>query len=903
MRTAIVALALSALTTAVAASEFWPGADYDPQAPDYQQVLGYQPGERISDPREIRAWFEALEQAYPNRIEVVPYAESWQGRALFYAVIGTPERIRNLDAIRADIQAIAQPHEHDEAAVQAAMERVPGTVWLSYSVHGDEISPADAAMYTAYHLLAARDDEVVDSILERNLVFIDPMQNPDGRARFIHSFEAAEGLEPAASRLAAEHDQPWPSGRVNHYLFDLNRDWLAITQPETQGRVEALLQWYPLAFVDAHEMGSDASFFFAPEAVPYNPHLANNQRESLKLFGHNNARWFDRFGFEYFTREIFDAFYPGYGASWPSYYGGVAMTYEQGSAAGLVIRRRDTTELTYAESVRHHFVASLATAQTVAEHRDRLWRDFRDYRTSAIEQPGKQGPRNYVIPAQTDQSGADRLAAVLASHGIDMHRSDGAINACGREFGSGSYVVPAAQPAYRKLRVLLDRQVAMSEDFVAEQERRRAKDLPDQIYDVTAWSLPLMFNVETLRCNDRIATGNMELVEPGQTPAGEVRGDEAAVAWLVAGGSRSTGKFMTRALRAGLYVLSSEEAFTHDGHQYPSGSLILPVAQNPNSLRSSLSTIAAQTGANAVAADDSWITEGPNFGSNKVRRLHEPRVAIAWDRPTDTYAPGAARFVLERQFGLPVVPIRTHTLAGADLGRFDVVILPDSSGYWGDYADVLGTSGRDNLRAWVKAGGVLVTLAGATEWAAHPDTDLLSIRAEHQARPETGSDDGGKGGTDAEAETDDDSPRVSGTILEHAQAFQQAVQPEDEPPDPVAGALVKARVDPDHWLASGVAEHLNVLVRGDRVFRPIKRDHGRNVARFAAADELLQSGKLWAENRRQLAFKPFVVVEPSGRGMVIAFTEDPTVRAYLDGLNMIFLNAVLRAPSYSDKLR
>jgi len=891
----LLALLAAVAAQGHAAERFWPGTDYDPGAPAFEEILGHAMGERISSPSELRAAFDALAEAYPDRIRIVPYAESWQGRELFFAVIGAPQRLRDLAAIREDIQTIAHPDEHGVGAVDAALERVPGTTWLSYSVHGNEISPADAALMTAWHLLAAVDDPVVDSILAGTLVFIDPIQNPDGRARFVHGYESAEGLEPAASRLAAEHDEPWPSGRVNHYLFDLNRDWLAITQPETRGRVAALLDWYPLAFVDAHEMGGDSTYFFAPEAVPYNPLLAENQRESLALFGRNNARWFDRFGFAYFTREVYDAFYPGYGASWPSYYGGIAMTYEQASPRGLVLRKRDGSELTYADAVGQHFVASIATAQTVAENRDRLWADFRAYRESAIAMAADEGPRAWVIPAQTDQGGADRLGGLLAAHGIETWRATDPVRACGRELGPGTYVIPADQPAYRKARVLLDENVEMDAAFVAEQERRRAKDLPDEIYDVTAWSLPLMFNIDVLRCDRTVDTGGMHRVAPGEIPPAAIAGSDPQVAWLAPGGSRATAKLLAAALRQGLAVHSGERPFVHSDREYPSGTLIFPVADNPEGFGETLRTLADSTGAELVAADDGWITEGPNFGSERVRRLVAPRIALAWDRPTDTYAPGAVRFVLERQIGYPVVPIRTHTLAGADLNRFDVVLLPDASdNRGGGYAGVLGETGRDHLAEWVEAGGVLVTLAAATEWAAHPDVDLLAFRAEYQARENEHSGDEG---------SDDDAARVPGTVLESAEAFERLATPETEAPDPVAGVLVRAVVDPDHWLAAGVADSVNVLVRGDRIFQPMARDAGRNVARFAAGEDLLAAGHLWEENRRQLAFKPFVVTQRRGRGLVIGFTEDPAVRAYLDGLNMLLVNAVLRAPAYSRKLR
>jgi len=887
--------ALLAPTAHAGAEDFLPGSRHDPEAPRFADVIGHDAGERISSPAEIRTWFEALAEAYPDRIRLFPYAESWQGRELFYAVIGTPERIDGLDAIRRDIQTIAHPGRHDSAAIEAALARVPATVWLAYSVHGNEISPADGAMVTAWHLLAAEDNAVVDEILADTLVFINPLQNPDGRARFLHSFESAEGLEPAASRLAAEHDEPWPSGRVNHYLFDLNRDWLAMTQPETRGHVAALLEWYPLAFVDAHEMGSDSTFFFAPEAVPYNPLLASNQRDSLALFGRNNARWFDRFGFQYFTREIFDAFYPGYGASWPSYYGGVAMTYEQGSARGLIMRLRHGEEMTYAETVREYFVASLATAQTVARHRERLWRDFAAYRRDGASLAGREGPAAWVIPAQRDQGGADRLAALLARHGADVFRSATRLDACGRALAPGSYVIPGAQPEHRKLRVLLDRDVAMDEAFIAEQERRRAKGLPDQIYDVTAWSLPLMFNVETAECASAVPVDDLDRVAPGERRPGELRDQTADVAWIAPGGSRATGRLMAAALRRGLVVQSAEEAFELDAQNFGAGSLIFPRAGNPENLRQVLHGLAAESGADLIGVDTSWVSEGPNFGSGKVRRLIAPRVAIAWDTPTDVYSPGAVRFVLERQFGYPVVPIRTTTLARADLNRFDVVILPDQSGFrGGGYNAVLGENGAAHLAEWVERGGVLVTLAGATEWAAHPDVDLLAMRAENRVSDDAGEADGGN---------DEDAERVPGSRLESAGDLAEAVRPDAAAPDSVAGILARAEVDPDHWLGAGVAETVQVLIRGDRVFTPLKLDQGRNVVRFAAADRLRAAGYLWAENGAQLAYKPFVAVQPRQRGMVIGFTEDPAVRAYLDGLGLLLLNAVLRAPSYSARLR
>jgi hypothetical protein len=355
---ALLALPLSANS----AFEFWPGAQYDPRVPTIRQTLGYDPGEQITSSDAILRYFDALAGA-ANRIRVFSYAESWEKRKLVYAAVGSEASLKRLPEIKAAMQKLADPRKTNETAAKTLIAGLPAVVWLGHGVHGNELSPSDAAMLTAYHLLASRDDRLVDQILANTVLLIDPNQNPDGRERSLRNFAEASGPEPNANPAAAEHHEPWPGGRGNHYLFDLNRDWFALTQPETRGRVKALLEWFPLVFADLHEMDHNSTYYFAPEADPYNPHLANDQRASLTLFGRNNAKWFDHFGFDYFTRETYDAFFPGYGASWPSYYGSVAMTYEQAATEGLVMLRSDGSLARYRDAVRHHFVAALSTAE------------------------------------------------------------------------------------------------------------------------------------------------------------------------------------------------------------------------------------------------------------------------------------------------------------------------------------------------------------------------------------------------------------------------------------------------------------------------------------------------------------------------------------------------------------
>jgi len=654
---------------------FWPEADYDAAIPTFQEVLGYKPGERITWHADAVRYFEALAKAAPERISVAQYAKSWEDRELIYAVVSSAENMARIDEIKAGMQRLADPRKTSKAQAQKIIENQPAITWLSYGVHGNEISSTEAAMLTAYHLLASRGDKRVADIMRDTVVVIDPMQNPDGRDRFIHHFEMSEGLVPDSDRISAEHNEPWPGGRTNHYLFDLNRDWFIMTQPETQGRVKILQEWYPVSFVDAHEMGSDSTYYFAPEAVPFNPHLAADQRSSLTLFGKNNARWFDTFGIDYFTREVFDAFYPGYGASWPSYFGSIAMTYEQASARGLVVRQYDGNDLSYAYTIRNHFVTSLSTAETTALNREKFLNDFYNYRVSAIDEGEKDSIRSYILPIQADQAAVNKLTGLLVRQGIEVGRADSSFDACGASYEAGTFVINTAQPAKRFIRTLMDVNVPMDEAFLAEQERRRAKNLRDEIYDVTAWSLPLMMNVKVDTCyrtiDEPFTAAGTDLVQPGS-----VSGGSGSVAYLVPWGSAPAVRLLVNAMQKGLAVKSSDKAFTHGEQRYPAGTLILDAADNPDNLSELIADLARLTGADVVSVDNSWVTDGPNFGSYNAVRFNQPKVAIVWDQPTSSYSAGNTRFIIERQFDLPVTAIRASQLINADLGRYQVLILP-----------------------------------------------------------------------------------------------------------------------------------------------------------------------------------------------------------------------------------
>lgn len=874
------------------------GSQYAPDIPTTRQVLGYALGERISEPAAALGYFQALAQAAPDRMKLVQYGRSAAGRPLFYAVIGNSTQLSKLADTEAGMRKLANPASLSDQEAKTLLAQLPASVWVSSTLHGNELSPVDSALALAYHLLADQSSQTA-AILANTLVYIEPVQNPDGHHRFVSRYYATVGLEHSADRFSAEHNEPWPNGRTNHYLFDMNRDWVALTQPEIQQRVKVLQQMFPLVYVDSHEMSGDQSYYFSPEAEPYNPHILPAQREALNWFGEGNAKAFDQAGYDYFTREIFDAFFPGYGASWPLYYGGIAMTYEMGSARGHAYRRQDGSVLTFADGVQRNFVAFTATLATASARSQALLQRFYQYRKDAQQLGEKAVTRSYLFPAQRDLAGHQKMMGVLSQHGIEVRQATAAFSLCGQQMAAGSYFVSAAQPAYHLIRAVLDEQVDMDAAFIKSQEERRANNLPDQIYDVTAWSLPLMYNLEMQRCN-KVPDVASRQVGPQTMLAGTVqrrdaqtRNTQASPADVVAGygyivpwGDMAAARLLSQALQQGLTVKSSDLPFTHqNGVQYPAGSLILTRADNPQ-LAAQIGALAKASGALVDAVDSSWVTQGPNFGSGNVKRVPAAKVAMLWDEPTDPLSAGSARFVLERFAGYPVTAIRPAQLVASQLKGYDVLILPATlrSSYQAELSDAASSL----LRRFVSQGGVLISLGNATEYLISGDEPLLASKQEFKAN---------------EQEKPASAAKVAGKVLQSNEEYNKLLQPFEAEPDWVPGFLANARVDQNHWLTAGVPASVRTVYVGNQVYQPLSIDNGRNVVTFAPDKDVLASGFVWRENREQIALKPAVMVQPYGRGQVIAFTQEPNFRAAVDGMHLLYINAVFRGAANASPLR
>lgn len=840
-----------------------PTSPMDEAVPPIWTVLGYDWGQEISDPEQIRRYADRLVAAAPDRIRLIPYAKSLEGRELFLLVLGKPQFLVRLDELAARFRELGDPRRLAVEKQEALTRELPAVVWLMGSVHGDEASGGEAALALAYYLLAAQTADVHE-LLDRVIVVLDPMQNPDGRGRFVAAIRQARGLETALEPVDAEHVQPWPGGRFSHLLFDLNRDWFVLTHPESQGRVERMLWLPPQVVVDLHEMGSEQGYFFPPPADPHNPLVSQEQVKLWQLLGKNLAAAFDEAGIRFWTREIFDAFFPGYGESWPLFNGACGATFEQASTRGRAVRLSTEEVLRYEDAVAHHLLAAFVTLKTVAEHKELFIKTWLEYRKQALAE-GKE-----KVFLWRDVGGGGRLAALLVKHGLEVYRVDAGTLA-------GHFLLPQSQPLGKLAQVLLAREIPLPADFAELQKRREAKRLPDEIYDLTAWSLPLLWDVQ-LEEKTLPLPAEARLLPVDYTPEGKVIG-EGKVGFVMPWEGLASAQALVALLKAGVRAGVTERPFRVAGKDFPRGSAVIFRRQNPEDVKENLSRVARLFGVTFYGTDTSLAESGLDLGSNRVRPVKLPSVALLWDAPTAPTAAGHLRFALEYQLHLPLTVMRTQSLAFAQLDRFQVILMPDTYNA-SSYSRFLPTEAVERLKNWVKEGGVLVAEGEAAAFLTQEKVGLLASQLEKRRAPKSAASD------QAAKET----------------AYQQAITPQEEDPPQVPGAILTVDLDEEELLTAGLSGGtLRILVNSRRVFAPLRLDVGRNLGIYAERERLLSSGFIFEESLKLLSQKAYLMMQRHGKGLVLAFAEPPAFRGMTRAGTVLLANAVLLGPVFSGR--
>ena len=853
--------------------------------PSPEAFLGYRLGARFTPHYKIVNYFKAVAQALPGQVRVEQYGETYEGRPLLLAFIASPENLSRLEAIRLNNLRLAGIT--DGTGGTGSDDNAPAIVWLSYNVHGNEPSSSEAAMKTLYELVNPANERSKEW-LKNTIVIIDPCINPDGRDRYVNWFNNVVGRHADPDPQSREHHEPWPGGRVNHYDFDLNRDWAWQTQIETQQRVKKYNSWLPQVHVDFHEQGYNNPYYFAPAAEPYHDVITPWQREFQVMIGKNNAKYFDQHGWLYFTKEEFDLFYPSYGDTYPTYNGAIGMTFEQGghSRGGLAVITADEDTLTLADRLEHHYTTGMSTVEMSSLNAGRLIKEFRKYFADAVNHPLGEF-KAYLIKDDPYGDRLERLKTLLDKNDIGWTPVNTG-NFTGLDYetgkiapfkaGTGDIVINANQPRSNLLRVLFERTSRISDSVT---------------YDITAWSIPFVYGLQAYGLNAYVGGANAANAStapvasssattspaPSTTAAASSSAGTASASssaatsadaqpgygYAVRWAGLNSARFLAALLKKGIKIRYSEQAFQSGGQTYDKGTLIVTTTGNNalgNTLWPFVGEAAKTAGVVLSPIASGFVDKGADFGSGRVHLIHKPRVAVLTGDEVSPLNAGEVWHFFEQQLDYPVTELNASEIAHLDLKNYDVLIMPN--GYYRSLAD---KNAADPVRNWVKEGGRLIAMENAV-------VQLSKLEWGIKAK----TDDGDKKDDDKDKKDDD-----------YSSLHRYESRQRDEVASSVPGSIYRVELDNSHPLAFGYPDHYYTLKQDDNVYEFIK-EGGWNVGVIKKNDYV--SG--FTGNKAKARLKDGLIfgVEDMGRGEVIYMADDPLFRSFWENGKLLFCNAV-----------
>jgi len=816
---------------------FFPGTSYRAAVPTGESLLGFPIGQRAANSAEIERCLKAWVAAAPDRTRLAEYARTYEDRPLHYLIVTAPKNLSRLEEIQNGMTRLGDPRKLSEAEAKKLIETLVPVAWLGYTIHGDETEGSDAALAVLYHLIAAEDADVT-KLLEEVVVIIDPLQNPDGRDRFLKMIAENRSTTPSVDDQSLQHTGYDPRGRGNHYLFDLNRDPLFGIHPETRGRMNAVSRWNPVLVVDAHGMGAQDTHLISPPREPVNVHFPRSDEHWGRLFARDQAAAFDRHGLVYYHGEWNEGWYPGYTDAWPVFRGAVGILYEQARIAEDGVRRPEGRILSYRESVSHHVIGSMANLKTVQANGKKLLENFYQIRQRACASDGPYAKRTFALLPTANRARLDEFIRVAQLHGFEMFQvgneftASRATDQLGRELKdrripAGTILIQNRQPLGHLVAAALEFDPRIPGKALEDERQEILRNGESRIYDTTAWNLTMMFGLEALTLPSELPAAAQPYKPTGRAETGVVGSVEAPVAFAIDGADDLSVTAAARLMERGLQVRAAEKAFEFDGQKFARGSVVITRLDNrtfTGDWRATVDATARELGLRAVAVR-SGLGEGdlPDLGGEHFKRLEPPRIALLSRGGSSSYAMGESWFFLDHKLGIRHA--RLNVEGAPDLARYNVVVVPERFG------GPLPGSWTNRLKDWVRAGGTLIAMGNSATQFADEKADLSKVRVLPDVLSKLGDyelavfrewlvREGELPPADAVWSykaapglkypwQSVDGAHAEEKELKKRDAWLKLFMPQ--------GALVAARVDAKHWLTFGCEEPLPVLALRDGV--------------------------------------------------------------------------------------
>tara|TARA_B100001057_G_scaffold464956_1_gene520633 strand:- start:11947 stop:14343 length:2397 start_codon:yes stop_codon:yes gene_type:complete len=661
------------------------------ETPTLKSLLGHEIGVEFTRHHEVISFYEKLHKAFETESKILEYGETNEGRKLMLFFMGSAENISRLDEVR------------NMHRLRGNNSKLP-IIWLSYNVHGNESSATESSIQTAYKLLTEHKDWLKESI-----VIIDPCLNPDGRDRYVNFFKQYAAITQNTDPSSIEHKEPWPGGRFNHYLFDLNRDWAWLTQVESQQRMKIYNKWLPHVHVDFHEQGYNEPYYFPPAAEPFHEMITDWQREFQERIGKNHAKYFDSAGWLYFSKEIFDLLYPSYGDTYPMYNGAIGMTYEQAGSgrAGRSVRTNLGDTLTLKDRIDHHVTTGLSTVEVSLQNKNEL---IENYNSFGVDKKYKYA--HYILRGDNDK--LQKISNLLRAHDIEFGQiaKEGRVKAWSFRkqieqnltYNKGDLVVSTSQLKGPMVEVLFEPKTYLSDSLT---------------YDITAWSLPFAYGIDAHGFN-----GALEM-DKNWFQSFNRSSMPNCYAYLCKWNSMNSASFLQSILSQNITVKVAEKEFQIEDEVFPVGTLVIPrgINKDINDFDEILQRAAEDSWIDIYPVASGYVSKGKDFGSSSYNEIYLPKVGVLSGGDLSPLNTGEIWHFFEKELALPFRMFRLSELNRID--ELDIIVLP---------AGELSADELEQLKQWIENGGRLLVFGDAAyNFVADFDISVRDLEIDYSA--------------------------------------------------------------------------------------------------------------------------------------------------------------------------
>ena len=811
---------------------------YNPSIPTPEKIIGHHVGEWHVTHDKLVNYMRAIDQA-SDRITLTETGTTYEGRTQLVLTITSPANHGRLEQIRQEHVKLSNPDQ--SGSLNTA--NMPSVIWMGCSIHGNEPSGANASLLAAYYLAAAQ-GKTIDSLLDNVVILLDPSFNPDGLQRFSTWANSHKSNTLVSDPNAREFNEAWPGGRFNHYWFDLNRDWLPAQHNESRNRLVVFHQWKPNILTDHHEMGTNASFFFQP-GVPSRVN-SNTPKRNQELTGEiatYHARYLDKIGSLYYTKEGYDDFYYGKGSTYPDINGGIGILFEQASSRGHV-QESVNGLLTFPFTIRNQFTTMLSTMEAGRQMRRSLLDYQRDFYLNAKKEAAAFPVKAYVFGDPLDETKNAFLLNMLLRHQIDVYPAKSAINAGGKTFSPGeAYVVPAAQTQFKLIKSIFEKNTRFDDSL---------------FYDISAWTIPLAMGIPYAELNtwnpaqagEKITTASSKTYPFAKSSYAYVLdwSDYMAPAVLH--------KIQSKGLLTKVATTKFESNTGQSIQKFGYGDIMIPVqnqSKTPDEIYTILQWALEGSAAHIHPVQSGLSAGGIDLGSSSLAPVRKPSVMVFAGTGTSPTDVGEIWHLMDQRYKIPASLVEVEQFNRIEPGKYTVIIM--SSGSY----QTLTKAGQDKLRDWVTAGGTLIAIEDAVQYLANNGFTKVLFKK--------------------------DGYKEDSTLTKPYELRNDDRRALDMP-----GSIFEARLELTHPLTFGYNQPIISVFKSNTLF--MDRNKSPYNSPVQLTEKPLQSGYLHRRFEKMAPLAASVNVDALGRGRIISMTENPNFRAFWFGTNRLLMNAI-----------